>query len=110
MFLTPLAASPDPLREPLYTSYVGNCYVKSVWSPLTLSPCGPLAGDAGEESLRPAGENMAKHLRYDAVDHREDHPSGKQVLLGFMSCLWLYCAEPLTRGAVHLACSEKTPS
>jgi hypothetical protein len=41
IFLTLLAASPDPLRESLYKTSVGNCYINYVWAPfLTLDPCG----------------------------------------------------------------------
>jgi hypothetical protein len=39
--LAPLAPSCDPLRESLYKNSLGNCDVTSVWTPLTLGPCGP---------------------------------------------------------------------
>jgi hypothetical protein len=38
VFLAPLAASSDPLRESLCSVSVGNRYVNSVWTPLTLDP------------------------------------------------------------------------
>ena len=42
--MTPLEASPDPLMEPLYKFSLGNFYIISVWTPLTLNPCGAQAG------------------------------------------------------------------
>ena len=40
-FFIPLEASPDPLRESLYDFSLGNRYINSMWTPLTLGPCGP---------------------------------------------------------------------
>jgi hypothetical protein len=40
VFFTPLAASPGPLRELLDKISFGNRYLNSVWTPLTLDPCG----------------------------------------------------------------------
>jgi hypothetical protein len=37
--LTPLANSPDSLRESLYKISVGYCYKSSVWTSPTLEPC-----------------------------------------------------------------------
>jgi hypothetical protein len=42
----PLEASPDPLTESLCSGSLGNCYINSVWTPLTLGPCGPQASTA----------------------------------------------------------------
>ena len=35
-----MAASPDPLREPLCSVSLGNCDITSGWTPLTLGACG----------------------------------------------------------------------
>jgi hypothetical protein len=40
-FFTPLEASHDPLRASLCNVSLGNRYINSVWTPLTLGPCGP---------------------------------------------------------------------
>ena len=32
--------SPDPLRELLYKISLGTRYLNSVWTPLTIDPCG----------------------------------------------------------------------
>ena len=37
----PLAGRPTSIRDSLYTLSVGNRYINSVWTPLTLEPCGP---------------------------------------------------------------------
>ena len=42
------------------------------------------AAPPADEGLLPAGENLAAGFEYDAQDHLEEHPSGKQHV--FLSC------------------------
>ena len=51
--MTPLAAAPDPLREPRYSLSLGNRYISSVWTAETshtrkLRAPGSDANDANE--------------------------------------------------------------
>ena len=50
-FLAPLAASPDPLREPRYNLPSGNRGLSPVWTPLTIDPLrSPGGGPSGAGS------------------------------------------------------------
>ena len=46
-----MAAASDPLRELLYKYSVGKSYIKSVWTPLTLDPCGAQVTAAALQQL-----------------------------------------------------------
>jgi hypothetical protein len=72
VFLTPLEASPEPRRE-LHRELVcsvpfGNFYINSnsVWTPLTLGPCGPQVA-----VLKEMLETMAAD---GSCDHRTAKP------------------------------------
>jgi len=68
VFLTPLEASPDPRRELVCSVSFGNFYINSnsVWTPLTLGPCGPQVA-----VLKEMLETMAAD---GSCDHRTAKP------------------------------------
>ena len=60
VFLTPLEASPDPLRELLCSASLGNRYINSVGTPLTLDPCGAQPGRLPSSQRRPPGHPTSR--------------------------------------------------